>query len=214
MIGYGLDRIEPLYPPSSERRELQPRERGPGPRLGAVSMAGFIETMSFDLVDVASLYTRFVRIPESRLEVENPRTIEHQRPEGFDTAVPDVGALPEHAGNEYPQKVFEVGTGLPEERDPSSSRSPGSRRSRRTLPARSPRRRCISRPWSRRTLGEAVRDAARAAHWAFAEGRSAEVFVKDQASDTSGEVKPSALAAFGLDVPVCRVRDRPRGCSL
>ena len=41
-----------------------------------------------------------------------------------------------------------------------------------------------------------------AVHWAFAEGRTAEVFVKDQSIGYLGEIRPSALAAFGLDVPV------------
>ena len=40
-------------------------------------MAGFIETMNFDLVDSASLYDKFSRPSDSRIEVENPRTLEH-----------------------------------------------------------------------------------------------------------------------------------------
>ena len=42
-----------------------------------------------------------------------------------------------------------------------------------------------------------------ALHWAFAEGRCAEALLKGVSLGHLGEVKPSALAAFGLDVPVC-----------
>ena len=41
-----------------------------------------------------------------------------------------------------------------------------------------------------------------AQHWAFADGRCAEVIVNGTGIGHVGEVKPSAVAAFGLDVPV------------
>ena len=41
-----------------------------------------------------------------------------------------------------------------------------------------------------------------ARHWAFAEGRCAEVLVEKKSIGYVGEVNPSAVAAFGLDVPV------------
>jgi phenylalanyl-tRNA synthetase beta chain len=41
-----------------------------------------------------------------------------------------------------------------------------------------------------------------AQHWAFADGRCAEVTVDGRAIGHVGEVKPSAVAAFGLELPV------------
>jgi phenylalanyl-tRNA synthetase beta chain len=41
-----------------------------------------------------------------------------------------------------------------------------------------------------------------AQHWAFADGRCAEVIVDGTAIGHVGELKPSAVATFGLDVPV------------
>ncbi len=39
-------------------------------------------------------------------------------------------------------------------------------------------------------------------HWAFAEGRCAEVVVDGRSLGYIGEVRPAAVASFGLDVPV------------
>ena len=50
--------------------------------------------------------------------------------------------------------------------------------------------------------GEGRMGSRAAAHWAFAEGRSAEASLDGRAIGYIGEVKPSVLAAFGLDVPV------------
>ena len=52
-----------------------------------------------------------------------------------------------------------------------------------------------------RHFGEAA-ETRPAYHWAFADGRCAEVVVKGAAIGHVGEVKPSALAAFGVDVGV------------
>jgi phenylalanyl-tRNA synthetase beta subunit len=46
-------------------------------------------------------------------------------------------------------------------------------------------------------------DTRPGSHWAFAEGRCAEALIRGTSIGYLGEVKPSALAAFGLDVPVC-----------
>ena len=199
VIGYGLDKIEPLYPPSKEPGSLNSGNVALDRVSESVSMAGFIETINFDLVDVASLYTRFSRSPDSRIEVENPRTVEHSVLR--DSILPSLmAALSRNVQATYPQKVYEVGRVFLRE-GPRIVEKP-------RLSALTAHSSCsfseakmYLEALASAHLGESVQTRP-AAHWAFAEGRSAEVFVKDQSIGYLGEVKPSALAAFGLDVPV------------
>ena len=69
--------------------------------------------MNFDLVGAASLYTKFSRSPDSKIEVENPRTVEHSILR--DSILPSLmAALSRNVQATYPQKVYEVGTSLPQ----------------------------------------------------------------------------------------------------
>jgi phenylalanyl-tRNA synthetase beta chain len=198
-IGYGLDKIQPLYPSSTEPGSLD----GMNSRLDRVSesvaLAGFTETMNFDLVDVTSLYTRFSRSPDLRVEVENPRTIEHSVLR--DSVIPSLmSALARNVQAAYPQRIYEVGRVF-------------LRRGGRIVEA--PRLAALTAhsgsSYSEAKMylealllaqaGESPQTRP-AEHWAFAEGRTAEVFVKGKSIGYIGEVRPSAVAAFGLDVPV------------
>ena len=163
--------------------------------------AGFIETMNFDLVDEPTLYGKFGRSAESRLEVDNPRSAEHYLLR--DSLLPSLMAvLGRNTKNEYPQRIFEAGKVFSREgvgiaRDALAGcalgpfllfvhrgQEPPRGASQEALPARRRRR-------GRLPTGPSPR-----------EGR-AEAFVKDVPLGYVGEVKPSALAAFGLDMPVC-----------
>lgn len=199
VIGYGLDKIAPLYPPSSEPGSLNRSNVALDRVSESVSMAGFIETMNFDLVDVNSLYTKFARSPDLRIEVENPRTLEHSVLR--DSIVPSLmAALSRNVQAAYPQRVFEVGRVFQREGQKIVERPRLSALSAHSLSTFSEAKMYLDALVSAH-LGESIQTRP-ATHWAFAEGRTAEVLVGAQSIGHIGEVKPSALAAFGLDVPV------------
>lgn len=198
-IGYGLDRIEPSYPASRDAGSLNPRVVELEGVSECMAMAGFLETMNFDLVDEASLYEKFSRPSQDKIEVENPRTIEHSLLR--DSILPSLLSVLSRSINAvYPQKVFEVGrvftrksTGIVEQprlgalvAHSSSSFS----EAKMYLEA-------LAKEKFRGTL-----TTTRGSHWAFAEGRCAEVHLDGIKIGQIGELKPSAVAAFGLDVPV------------
>jgi phenylalanyl-tRNA synthetase beta chain len=197
-IGYGLDKIEPLYPSSKEPGSLNSGNVALNRVSESVSMAGFIETMNFDLVDVASLYTKFSRSPDSRIEVENPRTIEHSVLR--DSILPSLMAvLSRNVQATYPQKVYEVGRVFLREGPRVVERPRLSALAAHSSCSFSEAKMYLEALTSAH-LGESIQTRP-GFHWAFAEGRCAEVLVKAQSIGYLGEVDPSALAAFGLDVP-------------
>ncbi len=198
-IGYGLDKIEPAYPASPEPGSLNPLVVGLNSISESVSMAGFTETMNFDLVDMASLYTRFSRSPDARIEVENPRTIEHSLLR--DSLLPSLmSVLSRNIQASYPQKVYEVGRVFLRDGKKIVERPRVSALVAHSSSSFSEAKSYLEALVSTQ-LGESIKTVP-ADHWAFAEGRTAQVFVKDESIGYLGEVKPSALASFGLDVPV------------
>jgi len=200
VIGYGLDRITPQYPPSSDAGQFDPRITRVEDMCLTMAEAGFDETMNFDLMDEPTLYGKFGRSSEGKLEVENPRSAEHYLLR--DSLLPSLmGVLGRNTKNEYPQRVFEAGkvflrggSGL---REATSFAALSAHSSSSFTEAKMHMEALVKRHY-----GEEA-DTRPASHWAFADGRCAEALVRGIPLGYLGEVKPSALAAFGLDVPVC-----------
>ncbi len=198
-IGYGLDKIEPIYPPSSEPGSLNRLNVCLDRVSESISMAGFIETMNFDLADAASLYTRFSRSPDLRIEVENPRTIEHSLLR--DSILPSLmSVLSRNVQASYPQRVFEVGRVFLREGKRIVEKPRAAALVAHSSSSFSEAKMYLEALVSTQ-LGESIRTVP-SVHWAFAEGRTAEVLVKNQSIGYLGEIRPPALAAFGLDIPV------------
>jgi len=200
VIGYGLDKMTPSYPPSSDAGQFDPKAAFLERMCLTMAEAGFDETMSFDLVDGPSLYGNFGRSPDSKLEVDNPRTAEHSLLR--DSLLPSLmSVLGRNTKNEYPQRVFEAGkvfargeSGVTEGVSIaalSAHSSSSFTEAKMYLEA-----------LVKKHFGEAA-DTRPGSHWAFAEGRCAEALIRGTLLGYLGEVKPSTLAAFGLDVPVC-----------
>jgi phenylalanyl-tRNA synthetase beta chain len=198
-IGYGLDKMVPLYPASSEPGRFARVNSALDRVSESVAMAGFIETMNYDLVDTVSLYDRFSRSAESQIEVENPKTLEHHILR--DSILPSLmSTLARNVKAAYPQRVFEVGrvfmrdgsdiVEVPHLAAVVAHSSSSFSEAKMYLEA-----------LVREHLGAAMETKA-ARHWAFAEGRCAEVLVNGTKIGHLGEFNPAAVAAFGLDVPV------------
>jgi len=200
VIGYGLDRMTSQYPPSSEAGQFDPRITFVEGMCLTMAEEGFDETMNFDLVDDPMLYGKFGRGSDSRLEVENPRSSEHYLLR--DSLLPSLmGVLGRNTKNEYPQRVFEAGkiflrsvSGLTEATSIAALTAHSS--------ASFTEAKMHMEALVKKHFGEAA-ETRPASHWAFAEGRCAQALVRGISLGYLGEVKPSALAAFGLDVPVC-----------
>jgi phenylalanyl-tRNA synthetase beta chain len=200
VIGYGLDRMTSSYPPSSDAGQFDPRVTFLEGLCLTMAEAGFDETMSFDLVDDQTLYRRFGRSADARLEVDNPRSAEHYLLR--DSLLPSlVAVLGRNTKNGYPQRVFEAGKVFSR-----SGPSLVEAASMAALSAHSSSSFTEAKMYLealvKKHFGEAA-ETRPALHWAFAEGRSAEALIGGVPLGYLGEVKPSALAAFGLDVPVC-----------
>ncbi|HYR04862.1 MAG TPA: phenylalanine--tRNA ligase subunit beta [Nitrososphaerales archaeon] len=200
VIGYGLDKMTPSYPPSKDAGQFDPRITSVERMCLTMAEAGFDETMNFDLVDDSTLYGKFGRSPESKLEVDNPRTKEHYLLR--DSLLPSLMAvLGRNTKNEYPQRVFEAGkvflrTGATLT-EATSIAALSAHTSSSFTEAKMHLQALV-----KRHFGEAA-ETQPAEHWAFAEGRSAQALLKGKPLGFLGEVKPSALAAFGVDVPAC-----------
>jgi len=200
VIGYGLDRMTSQYPPSSDAGQFDKRITFVEGMCLTMAESGFDETMNFDLVDGPTLYGKFGRSADSRLEVENPRSTEHYLLR--DSLLPSLmGVLGRNTKNEYPQRVFEAGevflrggSGLKE----GTSMAALSAHSSSSFTEAKMHLEALVK----KHFGEAA-ETRPASHWAFAEGRCAEALVKGVSLGYLGEVKPSAVAAFGLDVGVC-----------
>lgn len=199
VIGYGLDKVEPVYPAATEPGSFS-RDNVAFDRVASsVAMAGFTETMSFDLLDLASCYTKFGRSPEGRVEVENPRTVEHSLLR--DSILPSLmSVLSRNVQAAYPQRVYEVGRVFTR----SGGRVTESHRlaalSAHSSASFSEAKMYLEAIVSMHLGGEV--STAPSSHWAFEDGRCAEVRLGAQVLGHIGEVKASALASFGLDVPV------------
>jgi phenylalanyl-tRNA synthetase beta chain len=200
VVGYGLDRMKASYPPSGDAGRFDPRITFVEAMCFTMAEAGFIETMNFDLVDEPTLYTRFGRGTDLRLEVDNPRSMEHYLLR--DSLLPSLMAvLGRNTKNEYPHRIFEAGKVFKRSGDGLSESSAlaalSAHSSSSFTEAKSNLEALVTKHFG------VAAETRPASHWAFAEGRCAQAFVKGVPVGYLGEVRPTALAAFGVDVPVC-----------
>ena len=200
VIGYGLDKMTASYPPSSDAGQGDRRIAFLEGLCLTMTEAGFDETMSFDLVDGSTLYGNFGRSSDSKLEVDNPRTAEHSILR--DSLLPSLmSVLGRNTKNEYPQRVFEAGKVFlrsgPGLTEGTSIAALSAHSSSSFTEAKMYLEALVNKHF-----GEPA-DTRPGTHWAFAEGRCAEAHIRGNPLGYLGEVKPSTLAAFGLDVPVC-----------
>ena len=198
-LGFGIDRIEPVYPPSDRPGAFNGFEE----YLDAVSTimagSGFIEMMTFELTDEGSLYSKFGRQHRYALRVLDPKSLEHSVLR--DSLLPPLMAsLSGNVKSDYPQRIFEIGRVYERKGD---------------AVAESWRLGCLV-AHSQSTFTEAKmyleslvrimagREVATRPdeHWGFANGRCASIDLGGNRLGHVGEVRPEAIDAFGLGVPV------------
>jgi phenylalanyl-tRNA synthetase beta chain len=198
-IGYGLDRISPLYPESRQPGAFNSLSQFLERTADIMAGSGMVELMNYELVDRRTLYTNFGRAAGSAVQVENPRSAEHSILR--DSLIPSLmTALAKGMKEEYPQRVFEIGRVY--------VRAKGTVSEEWRLcclvahsQANYTEAKMHLESFARLTAGrEAVTRPA--AHWAFATGRCAAVSLGGAPIGHVGELKPEAVSSFQLGVPV------------
>lgn len=198
-LGYGIDRIMPLYPPSNQPGRFNRFEEFLDSVSTIMAGSGMIELMTYELIDEESLYSRFRRSAEARIAVQNPKSAEHSLLR--DTLIPPLlASLSSNVKSDYPQRVFEIGRVFARSRDGiSESWHLG------CLIAHSQSSFTEVKMHLESTceiLTGKVVTANESKHWAFATGRSASARVDESEIGYVGEFEPETLDRFGLGVPV------------
>ncbi|MDG6909229.1 MAG: phenylalanine--tRNA ligase subunit beta [Nitrososphaerota archaeon] len=198
-LGYGMDRIGPLYPESRHPGQFDRFEEFLDSASTVLAGAGMIELMTFELTDEGSLYSKFRRPGSDRIAVQNPKSSEHSLLR--DSLIPSLMAsLSSNVKADYPQRVFEIGRVFARAGDRvSESWHLG------CLVAHSQSSFTEAKMYLEsvcRILSGREAKAVEGRHWAFAQGRSASVMVDSAEIGCVGELEPAAIDAFGLGVPV------------
>lgn len=198
-LGYGVDRIGPLYPPSNRPGSFDPFEQFLDSTSTVMAGSEMLELMTYELVDEESLYAKFGRSSDGKIVVHEPRSLEHSVLR--DSLIPNLmGALSSNVKSEYPQRVFEIGRVYARSgRGVSESWHLG------CLVAHSRASYSEAKMYLQSTcriLAGKELAAKESRHWAFAAGRCAAVNTDVGQVGHVGELKPEAIDAFGLKVPV------------
>lgn len=198
-LGYGIDRIKSLYPPSNQPGSFHPFEQFLDSTSTVMACSEMLELMTYELVDEESLYAKFDRSSNERIVVHEPRSLEHSVLR--DSLIPNLmAALSSNAKSDYPQRVFEIGRVYTRtEGGISETWHLG------CLVAHSQASYSEAKMYLEsvcRTLAGKEIVAKESQHWAFATGRCATVGTAGQSLGYVGELKPEAIDAFGLKVPV------------
>ena len=198
-LGYGIERIEPLYPPSKSPGSFHPFEQFLDSTSTVMAGSGMQELMTYELVAEGSLYTKFDRSPDQRIAVHEPRSLEHSVLR--DSLIPNLmDALSGNVKSDYPQRVFEIGRVY-------SRAGAGVSESWHLgcLIAHSQASYSEAKMYMEsvcRTLTGVEPNAEESQHWVFASGRCATVSIGGGLVGHVGELRPEAIDAFGLRVPV------------
>jgi phenylalanyl-tRNA synthetase beta chain len=198
-LGYGIDRIESLYPPSNQPGSFHPFEQFLDSTSTVMAGSDMVELMTYELVDEESLYAKFGRSSDEKITVHEPRSLDHSVLR--DSLIPNLmAALSSNAKSDYPQRVFEIGRVYERtEGEVSETWHLG------CLVAHSQASYSEAKMYLEsvcRTLAGKELVAEESQHWAFAAGRCAAVSTAGQPLGHVGELKPEAIDAFGLKVPV------------
>ena len=198
-LGYGVERIGPVYPPSNQPGSFHPFEQFLDATSTIMAGSGMLELMTFELVDKESVYTNFARDSNDRIAVHEPRSLEHSMLR--DSLIPNLmAALSSNMRSDYPQRVFEIGRVYTRAGDGVSEAWHLGCLIAHSSATFSEAKMHIESVYRALTGSELTADEA--LHWAFAPGRCAAVFRERWPLGHVGELKPEAIDAFRLKVPV------------
>jgi len=198
-LGYGMDRISPVYPPSKQPGSFDIFEDFLDSTSTVMAGSGMIEMMTFELTDEKSLYKNFQRSSAEKVSVLNPKSMEHSVLR--DSLIPTLmSSLSGNVRSDYPQRVFEIGRVYT-----LSSGSVSESWHLGCLVAHSQSSYTEAKMYLEsfcRVIAAKEVATSEAQHWAFSPGRCAGVKVDGKELGHVGELKPEAIESFGLAVPV------------
>ncbi|MDG6989271.1 MAG: phenylalanine--tRNA ligase subunit beta [Nitrososphaerota archaeon] len=198
-LGYGLDKIAPVYPPSGQPGAFNPFEEFLDLVSTVMAEEGMVELMTYELVDEKSLYSLFRRPSSDRVAVQDPKSLDHSLLR--DSLIPSLmAALTGNVKSDYPQKVYEVGrTYSRSESGVAESWHLGClvAHSQSSFTEAKMYLDALCRLVSEEEIATPAVD-----HWAFTQGRCAGIRVGETELGFVGELKPEAIEAFGMGVPV------------
>jgi phenylalanyl-tRNA synthetase beta chain len=198
-LGYGVDRIGPVYPPSNRPGAFNHFEDFLDSVATVMAGAGMIELMTFELTDEKSLYTKFDRSSSAKISVQNPRSIDHSVLR--DALLPTLmAALSGNVKSDYPQRVFEIGRVFERTKEGVSESWHLGCLVSHTHSSYTEAKMYLEAAC--RTISGYEATTPEGQHWAFASGRCAKVTLNGADLGHVGEVKPESIEAFGLGVPV------------
>ena len=198
-LGYGVDRIGPIYPESRQPGKFDEFEDFLDSVSTVMAGSGMVEMMTFELTDEKVLYSGFQRPPSEKIAVHEPKSLEHAVLR--DALVPTlIRSLTGNVKSDYPQKIFEIGRVYRRSKNGVSESWHLGCLVAHSLAAFSEAKMYLESV-CRIMAGKDV-VAREGGHWAFAQGRCAVVSVDNREVGFVGEVKPEAIDAFGLGVPV------------
>lgn len=198
-LGYGIDRIVPLFPPSMQAGTFNRFEMFLDSVSTVMAGAGMIEVMTYELTDEKSLYTSFQRSPSGKVTVQDPKSLDHSVLR--DSLIPSLmAALTGNAKSDYPQRIFEIGRVYGRQHVTVAESWHLA-----CLVAHSQssftEAKMFLEAVCRLMSGEEVFTPS-GEHWAFAPGRCAEIQVAKKRVGYVGELRPEAIDSFGIDVPI------------
>ena len=200
-LGYGMDRIEPLYPPSKQPGSFNRFEDFLDSVSTVMAGSGMVELMNFELTDADSLYLRYGRSSDQKVVVQNPKSLEHSVLR--DSLIPGLmSVLSVNVRSDYPQRIFEIGRVY---HRGDEAVGVGETWRLGCLVAHSQSSFTEAKMFLEsvvRVLSGKEASASPSSHWAFAEGRCAAIKVGKSDIGAVGEMKPEAIDAFGVGVPV------------
>ena len=198
-LGYGVDRLSPVYPPSKHPGSFNVLEDFLDSVSTVMAGSGMIEMMTFELTDEQSLYAKFDRSPVEKIHVQNPKSLEHSVLR--DALIPTLmSSLSGNVRSDYPQRVYEIGRVYSRSKDGiSESWHLGCLLAHSQSSFTEAKMHVESA--CRIMTGKEV-SASEAPHWAFSSGRCALVRMGGRELGHVGELKPEVIEAFGLGVPI------------
>jgi phenylalanyl-tRNA synthetase beta chain len=198
-LGYGIDRIGPIYPPSKTPGSFDPFEVFLDSASTVMAGAGMIEMMTFELTDAMSLYQSFGRPTSGKLTVQNPKSIDHSMLR--DALIPTLmAALSGNVKADYPQRVFEIGRTYARSGDGIKESWHLGCLLAHSQSSYTEAKMYLESACRLLTRKEAATPTSD--HWAFSPGRSAKIILGGVDLGSVGEVRADVIDAFGIGVPV------------
>ena len=199
-IGYGIYNLEPTFPAASTAGQRNSLSGYFAAIREAMTGLGMLESLSFSLTSTEVQYKSFSRLAENVLFVDGSRSIEHEVLR--DSLVPSLlQSLSRNVHEEYPQRLFEIGKIF--------SRKEGAIIENWSVGAAVAHAdadyteiKSAMQALLKSCFGMDVETKASENNPFFIAGRCADIIADNKVVGMIGEMKPAALEAFKMRVPM------------